>query len=97
VKAELVQNFSGILSNAQTFAIVDNSPSAPINGDGTFTFNSINQGQYGLVWTINHPDGSRDLRWYYLATDPTQSPDMVAVVGPLCPFDFGDIAKSLEP
>ena len=95
LNAELVQNFNGTLTPDQAFAIIDSSPATPINGDGTFMFQSIKQGKYGLVWTINHPDGSRDVRWYYLKSDPAKSPSDIADVGPLCPFDFGNITHAL--
>jgi hypothetical protein len=84
------------MSSDEAFALVDSSPSTPINGDGTFAFQSIKQGKYGLVWTIERPDGSRTLRWYSLRNDPTKSPSMIADVGPLCAFDFGTITDAID-
>lgn len=96
LNAVLVQNFRGTLSTDQKFALVDESPTTQINADGTFAFQPVEQGEYGLVWTINRPDGSEGLYWYYQVADPTQSPDITADVGSLCPFDFGNITRPLE-
>ena len=92
----LVQNFSTDLTAEQGFAIIDSSPNVLIHNDGTFTFPSVNQGTYALVWSVDFFDGSRVYIFYYRKNDPAKSAYYVANVGPLCPVDIGDIAESIS-
>jgi hypothetical protein len=74
------------MSSDAFYAILAKSPTVVVKANGDFTFPSIKQGTYYLVWgTINNADGEEE----FLVGQ--QYP---ATVGPLCPFDFGDINEA---
>ncbi len=64
--------------------LLDNASSAPVNSNGTFTFSSVPQGTYELVWSY---DGRLH---YYYAYSGTQIL-YKATLGPLCTYNYGAI------
>jgi outer membrane protein assembly factor BamD (BamD/ComL family) len=67
------------------------SPGTVIQSDGTFAFKPQPQGTYDLVWgTVNNATGAGLIR--YLQDDGTV---FAFAVGPLCPYNFGDISYSI--
>jgi hypothetical protein len=88
--AVLGKNMNNNMTDSQFFAAV--GPPAPrtaVHADGTFQFAPVAQGTWDLVW--GHPVGeAENYTFSYHAGDG--SPYWVATVGPLCAYDFGDIA-----
>ena len=57
---------------------------------------SKKQGTYDLAWVNILNDGSAIYSiFYYNVNDPGKAASYVANVGPLCPFDFGDIPEPI--
>jgi len=53
----------------------------------------MKQGTYDLAWgTTNNNSGSESFTFYYRSDG---SPAYVANVGPLCPYDFGNIKQNI--
>jgi len=71
------------------FQILSGSPTVTIRSNGTFNFSPQKQGTYILVWGTDRSDGAKAYVTGYLTNG---SPIYEAKVGPLCPFDFGDLA-----
>jgi hypothetical protein len=64
------------------------SPRTTIASDGSFVFNPVPQGSYDLAWgTTVNATGAGVLTW--------NTSLYVANVGPLCPYDFGDITENI--
>jgi len=82
------------MSQDQWTSIIDRSLSVSVNNDGTFTFDPQKQGTYDLAW-VNITSNAIYYKFYYVASDPTKPAYYVAKVGPLCPFDFGDISDPI--
>jgi tetratricopeptide (TPR) repeat protein len=80
--------YNGI-PDSQFFDIINNSPFALIDSGGFFQFKPQPQGQYDLAWGSVDSEGNAIIQFDY-HTD-TGQPYYVAAVGPLCPYDFGDI------
>jgi len=83
----LAQGVSASMGQAAFYAILDSSPVVTVQGDGTFTFPSIKQGSYYLVWGIANANGR----------DFLVGQRYPATVGPLCAFNFGDISENFPP
>lgn len=82
----LVQGVTSNMSSDQFYALLDKSPVAQVNSDGSFSFKSVKQGNYDLVWgTINKGDSREE--FFVGQRYP-------AAVGPLCAFDFGHIDET---
>jgi TolA-binding protein len=82
----LVQGVTANTPSTQFYAILAKSPVQLVKKDGTFKFPSVKQGSYDMVWgTINTSTGAEV--FFVGQRYP-------ATVGPLCPFDFGDINES---
>ncbi len=80
--------YNGI-PDSQFFQIISNSPFALIDASGHFAFKPQPQGTYDLAWGSVDSQGNAVVQFDY-HTD-TGQPYYVATVGPLCPYDFGDI------
>jgi len=91
----LAQNLNGQMSSDQLTQALQGDPIPPekIQGDGTFTFQSISQGTYDLVWGTVRNDGVAAYEFKYHSSDNT--PMYIATVGPLCPADFGAINENI--
>jgi hypothetical protein len=79
--------YTGI-SPDQLSTLFYSSPRTTIANDGSFVFGPQPQGSYELAWgtTIN-ATGAGVLNW--------NTSRYVAKVGPLCPYDFGDINENI--
>jgi hypothetical protein len=94
--AGLMKGINGNITSSQFYPILnsDSTPKTTIQSDGSFNFNAVPQGTYDLVWgTNNNADGQQYFDFYYHPSDG--SPTYVATVGPLCPYDFGNIDKDI--
>lgn len=69
--------------------LLHNAPMVQIQSDGTFTFTSVPQGDYELVWSN---DGT--LHFYY-ANNGSQVL-YTAHLGPLCTYNYGDINETIS-
>lgn len=82
----LVQGISANMPSTQFYSILANSPVQNVHSDGTFSFPSIKQGSYYLVWGVQNSADSQEV---FLVGQRYS-----AVVVPLCGFDFGDISEA---
>ncbi len=81
----LVQGVSANMSSNAFYAILAKSPVVTVQSDGSFQFAPVAQGTYYLTWgVINSADSMED--FFVGQRYP-------ATVGPLCPFNFGDISE----
>jgi tetratricopeptide (TPR) repeat protein len=90
--ASLIQGLNHNMSDSQFFQLLNAAPTASIQSNGDFIFSPLPQGTYGLVWGTNGSDGSRHFQFAYNADG---SSTYVAKVGPLCPYDFGDLNETI--
>lgn len=81
----LVQGISANMSSTAFYAILAKSPVVQVQSDGKFQFQPIAQGTYYLVWGVAN---SADNRVVFLVGQRYP-----AAVGPLCPFDYGQISE----
>jgi len=86
--AALMQGLYANISTDHFYSLLGVSPTTTIQRDGSFSFKPVKQGTYDLAWGTNNSDG--DQLYYFIKTH-----DLVATVGPLCPFDFGDINQPI--
>jgi len=93
-EATLMQGLTGSIPQNQFFQMLSSgAPTAVIQQDGSFSFKSMKQGTYDLAWgTTNNNSGSESFTFYYRSDG---SPTYVANVGPLCPYDFGNIKQNI--
>ncbi len=89
--AALMQGLHDNTTNDQFFVLLGVSPTTKIQSDGSFSFKPVKQGTYDLVWGTNNSDGSQS----YSSIKHSVSLDFVVTVGPLCPYDFGDINEPI--
>jgi tetratricopeptide (TPR) repeat protein len=88
--AILAKGINNNMSNAAFYrAIGSPAPRTRVNGDGSFRFDSIAQGEWDLVW-----EDSRGYRFSY--QQDTGDSYWKAKVGPLCPFDFGPLDEDFS-
>jgi outer membrane protein assembly factor BamD (BamD/ComL family) len=96
VIAGLMNGITGKITANQFYAAFNSNrtPKTTIQSDGSFNFQALPQGTYDLVWgSNNNADGQQSYTFVYHNSDG--SPVFVAMVGPLCPFDFGDINQNI--
>lgn len=86
--AFLVQGLSAGIKQYQFPPLLEKAPTAPIQSDGTFTFSSVPQGTYELVWSSD-----ATLHFYYATNG--QQVLYTAHLGPLCTFNYGDINQAI--
>lgn len=85
----LVQGLFAGIQQFQFPPLLRKAPFAPIQSNGTFTFSSIHQGTYELVWSN---DGT--LHFYYANSGSTVL--YTAQVGPLCTYNYGAIPEKIQ-
>jgi hypothetical protein len=78
--------YTGI-PDAQFFQLLSGSLITGVQSNGSFSFRPLKQGTYDLVWGTNRSNGNSTFRY----VSQGNSLVYVATVGPLCPYDFGDI------
>lgn len=81
----LVQGISANMSSSAFYAILAKSPVVQVQSDGKFQFQPVAQGTYYLVWGVAN---SATNRVVFLVGQRYP-----ATVGPLCPFDYGQISE----
>ena len=91
--AALMKGLFANMPNTTFYNILASSPQVTINSDGTFAFKPMPQGSYELAWGTVNSDGDQSFVFYTNQSD--NSVEYVAKVGPLCPYDFGDIAHDI--
>lgn len=85
--AFLVQGLVAGIQQFQFPPLLGRAPTALINNDGTFSFKSVPQGTYELIW-------SSDMLHFYYATDGKKVL-YTAHLGPLCTYNYGDIDQAI--
>jgi tetratricopeptide (TPR) repeat protein len=90
--ATLIQGLNNNMSNGQFFQLLSTAPTTTIQSNGDFLFSPLPQGTYGLAWGTIQSDGSRHFQFAYNADG---SAAYVAKVGPLCPYDFGNLDETI--
>jgi hypothetical protein len=90
--ATLIQGLNHNISDNQFFQLLSTAPTASIQSNGDFIFNPLPQGTYGLAWGTNQSDGSKHFLFAY-NTDGSST--YIARVGPLCPYDFGNLNETI--
>ncbi|GER88029.1 hypothetical protein KDW_21910 [Dictyobacter vulcani] len=92
-QAFLVQNVTRDTPGNEVLLQLLIAPWGSVSEDGHFTVKAVKQGTYNLIWGLVRPDGTP----YFMTGFSRQSPNQlyyVANVGPLCPFDFGNIDQA---
>lgn len=84
----LVQGLVVGISQFRFPPLLRKAPFAHIQSDGSFSFASIPQGTYELVWSN---DGT--LHFYYASSSQTVL--YTAQVGPLCTYDYGAVNETI--
>ena len=88
----LIQGLNNNMSNGVFFQLLSTAPTATIQSNGNFVFDPLPQGTYNLAWGIKRSDGY----YHFQSAFYTESSAVyVAAVGPLCPYDFGDINETI--
>jgi hypothetical protein len=90
--ATLIQGLNHNMPDSQFFQLLNAAPTAQIQSNGDFVFSPLPQGTYGLAWGTNQSDGSKHFQFAY-NTDGSST--YIAKVGPLCPYDFGDLNETI--
>ncbi len=90
--ATLIQGLNHNMSDSLFFQLLSTAPTAPIQSNGDFTFSPLPQGSYGLAWGTNQSNGAKHFLFAYY---PDGTSFYVAKVGPLCPYDFGDLKETI--
>jgi hypothetical protein len=90
--AALMHGLYRNMPDALFFQMLSGAPMVTIQNNGTFSFPSMKQGSYELAWGTDRSDGAQSFVSYF-NSDGTAA--YVATVGPLCPYDFGDINQSI--
>ncbi len=91
VQAALIHGLYVDMPDVQFFQLLSGSPTTRIQSDGSFSFKPVKQGTYDLVWGTDNSDGSQSYVFYHRGNTLVY----VATVGPLCPYDFGDINQDV--
>ncbi|HEY6286602.1 MAG TPA: zinc-ribbon domain-containing protein [Ktedonobacteraceae bacterium] len=90
--AALIQGLNHNMSDSQFFQLLSTAPTASIQSNGDFIFNPLPQGTYGLAWGTNQNNGAKSFQFAY---NSDGSSSYVAKVGPLCPYDFGNLNETI--
>ena len=90
--ATLIQGLNHNMPDSQFFQLLSTAPSASIQSNGNFIFNPLPQGTYGLAWGTNQNNGAKHFQF---AFNSDGSSYYVAKVGPLCPYNFGDLNETI--
>ncbi len=90
--AALMHGLYRNMPDALFFQMLSGAPKVTIQNNGTFSFPPMNQGSYELAWGTDRSNGAQSYISYFKSDG---SAAYVATVGPLCPYDFGDINQSI--
>ena len=90
--ATLLQGLNHNMPDNQFFQLLNTAPTASIQPNGNFSFEPLPQGTYDLAWGT---DGSNGARHFQFAYKSDGSSFYIAKVGPLCPYDFGDLNETI--
>jgi outer membrane protein assembly factor BamD (BamD/ComL family) len=90
--AALIQGLNHTMSDSQFFQLLSVAPTASIQSNGNFVFNPLPQGTYDLAWGTNQDNGAKHFQFAY---NSDGSSTYVAKVGPLCPYDFGNLYETI--
>jgi hypothetical protein len=90
--ATLIHGLNNNMSDSQFFQLLSAAPTASIQSNGDFIFSPLPQGTYGLAWGTNQNNGAKH---FQIAYNSDGSASYVAKVGPLCPYDFGDLNETI--
>jgi len=90
--AALIQGLNHNMSDSLFFQLLSTAPTASIQSNGNFIFSPLPQGSYGLAWGTNQGNGAKHFLFAYY---PDGTSYYVAKVGPLCPYDFGDLNETI--
>lgn len=90
--AALIQGLNHNMPDNQFFQLLSTAPTASIQRNGDFIFNPLPQGTYGLAWGTNQNNGAKHFQFAY---NSDGSSTYVAKVGPLCPYDFGNLNETI--
>ncbi len=90
--ATLLQGLNHNMPDNQFFQLLNASPTASIQPNGNFNFEPLPQGIYDLAWGTNGSNGAKHFQFAY---KPDGSSFYIAKVGPLCPYDFGDLNETI--
>jgi tetratricopeptide (TPR) repeat protein len=85
----LVQGMYFGITGSQFAQLVTNAPHTPVQSNGDFTFSSVPQGTYTLVWSydgqLHYTYGHNQNQMLYQAN-----------LGPLCTYNYGDIPETIS-
>jgi tetratricopeptide (TPR) repeat protein len=88
--AILAKGINNSMSDAAFFRAVGfPAPRVRVNGEGSFKFDSVAQGEWDLVWGTG-------LKYRFSYYNDTGASAWVAKVGPLCAFDFGPVDEDFS-
>jgi len=90
--ATLIQGLNHNMPDSQFFQLLSTAPTASIQSNGNFIFSPLPQGIYGLAWGTNQNNGAKHFQFAY---NSDGSSSYIAKVGPLCPYDFGDLNETI--
>ena len=90
--ATLIQGLNHNMPDNLFFQLLSTAPTASIQSNGDFIFSPLPQGVYGLAWGTNQNNGAKHFLFSY---NTDGSSYYVAKVGPLCPYDFGDLNETI--
>ncbi len=90
--AALIQGLNHNMPDNQFFQLLSTAPTTSIQRNGDFIFNPLPQGTYGLAWGTNQNNGAKHFQFAY---NSDGSSTYVAKVGPLCPYDFGNLNETI--
>jgi hypothetical protein len=90
--AALIQGLNHTMPDSQFFQLLSAAPTALIQSNGNFSFQPLPQGAYGLAWGTYGSNGAKNFQFAY---NTDGSSFYVAKVGPLCPYDFGDLNEAI--
>jgi hypothetical protein len=90
--ATLLQGLNHNMPDNQFFQLLSTAPTTSIQPNGNFSFEPLPQGTYDLAWGTNGSNGAKHFQFAY---KPDGSSFYIAKVGPLCPYDFGDLNETI--
>jgi hypothetical protein len=90
--ATIIHGLNNKLPDSQFYQLLSTAPTTQIQSNGSFSFKPLSQGTYDLAWGTNRTTGSQNFQFAY---KPDGSSYYVANIGPLCPYDFGDLNETI--
>jgi tetratricopeptide (TPR) repeat protein len=89
----LAKGLRGGMPDPDFTAAFDAAPKVAVHSDGTFQFGPMPQGAWDLIWG----EAQGGFESYEFQYQPDNTPTYIATVGPLCPYDFGNINTTFPP